>query len=112
MASPKIAVREETGTPAMDQIIAGDAQVLSSQLQALREKLFPPEAKKQLRRFSSGEAAKLIGVTDSYLRHLSTTGEGPEPEKTVGGRRAYTLEQIHSLRQHLAKAKASYMPTR
>lgn len=112
MASPNIAAREELGIPSMDQIIAGDAQILSSQLQALREKLFPPEAKKQLRRFSSGEAAKLIGVTDSYLRHLSATGEGPEPEKTAGGRRAYTLEQIHYLRQHLAKAKASYMPTR
>lgn len=112
MARSKIAMREKSGNPAMDEIIAGDAQTLSIQLQALREKLFPPEAKKQLRRFSSGEAAKLIGVTDSYLRHLSTTGESPEPEKTASGRRAYTLEQIHSLRQHLAKAKASYMPTR
>jgi chromosome partitioning protein len=112
MASPKIAIGDECAYPAMDQIIAGDAQILSGQLQALREKLFPPEAKKQLRRFSSGEAAKLIGVTDSYLRHLSTTGEGPEPEKTAGGRRAYTLQQIHSLRQHLAKGKSSYMPSR
>ncbi|MGO9768069.1 MAG: plasmid partitioning protein RepA [Roseiarcus sp.] len=112
MTSSKVAKREKPTTLAMDQIIAGDSQILSSQLQALREKLFPPEAKKVLRRFSSGEAAKLIGVTDSYLRHLSTTGEGPDPEKTTGGRRAYTLEQIHSLRQHLAKAKASYMPTR
>jgi chromosome partitioning protein len=112
MSSPKVATSEESSHLAMDQVIAGDAHILSSQLQALREKLFPPEAKKQLRRFSSGEAAKLIGVTDSYLRHLSTIGEGPEPEKTAGGRRAYTLDQIHALRQHLAKAKASYMPTR
>ncbi len=112
MTSRRAVKRESAVTPAMDQIIAGDAYVLSSQLQALREKLFPPEAKKQLRRFSSGEAAKLIGVTDSYLRHLSAMGDGPEPEKTAGGRRAYTLEQIHALRQHLAKAKASYSPTR
>lgn len=112
MPSPKDAMSEDSGNLSMDRIIAGDAHILSSQLQALREKLFPPEAKKQLRRFSSGEAAKLIGVTDSYLRHLSTIGEGPEPEKTVGGRRAYTLDQIHALRQHLAKAKASYLPTR
>lgn len=112
MATPKLATDEQLGPPSMDEIIAGDSQLLSSQLQALREKLFSPDAKKQLRRFSSGEAAKLIGVTDSYLRHLSTTGEGPEPEKTAGGRRAYTLDQIHALRQHLAKGKASYMPTR
>jgi chromosome partitioning protein len=98
--------------PAMDQVIANDARSLSANLQTLREKLFPPEAKKQLRRFSSGEAAKLIGVTDSYLRLLSTTGEGPTPETTTGGRRAYTLDQIHELRRHLAKAKPSYLPTR
>jgi len=97
---------------AIDEVISGDARALSANLQMLREKLFPPEAKKQLRKFSSGEAAKLIGVTDSYLRLLSTTGEGPAPEMTAGGRRAYTLEQIHELRKHLAKGKPSYMPTR
>ena len=98
--------------PVMDQVIAADARALSANLQLLRGKLFPPEAKKQLRRFSSGEAAKLIGVTDSYLRHLSATGDGPSPDVTSGGRRAYTLDQIHELRLHLSKAKASYMPTR
>lgn len=112
MTNPKTVRQQEETTWAMDQIIAGDAAALSAQLQALREKLFPPEAKKQLRRFSSGEAAKLIGVTDSYLRHLDGLGRGLDPEKTPGGRRAYTLEQIHALRQHLAKSKASYLPTR
>jgi chromosome partitioning protein len=33
---------------AMDQVIQGDARALSGQLQALREKLFAPEAKKDL----------------------------------------------------------------
>jgi chromosome partitioning protein len=112
MLGPKDANDPAMVAPAMDQVIAGDARALSSQLQWLREKLFPPEAQKQLRRFTSGEAAKLIGVTDSYLRHLSATGEGPIPEMTPGGRRAYTLEQIHELRRHLAKAKPSYIPTR
>lgn len=99
-------------SPAIDQIIASDARALSENMQLLREKLFPPEAKKQLRRFSSGEAAKLIGVTDSYLRHLSATGEGPSPATTNGGRRAYTLEQIHELRRFLARGRASYLPGR
>ncbi|MBM3653980.1 MAG: MerR family transcriptional regulator, partial [Alphaproteobacteria bacterium] len=112
MANPKTIRQQEEASWAMDQIIAGDAAALSAQLQALREKLFPPEAKKQLRRFTSGEAAKLIGVTDSYLRHLDGLGRGLDPEKTSGGRRAYTLEQIHALRQHLAKSKASYLPKR
>lgn len=96
----------------MDRLIASDAEALSSQLQALRAKLFPPEARKRLRRFTSGEAAKLIGVTDSYLRHLALDGEGPEPEKTAAGRRAYNLEQIHEIRRALARAKPSYLPIR
>src|SRR5829696_3306055 len=96
----------------MDRVIAGDAQALSSQLQMLRAKLYPPEARKQLRRFTSGEAARLIGVTDSYLRHLALGGEGPEPEKNAAGRRAYSLEQIHEIRRVLAKAKPAYLPTR
>jgi len=96
----------------MDRVIAGDAQALSSQLQTLRAKLYPPEARKQLRRFTSGEAARLIGVTDSYLRHLALGGEGPEPEKNAAGRRAYSLEQIHEIRRVLAKAKPAYLPTR
>src|SRR5271168_1157586 len=111
--SGKLKVEAPRGlTQAMDEVIAGDARALSGNLQMLREKLFPPEAKKQLRKFSSGEAAKLIGVTDSYLRLLSNTGEGPAPEMTAGGRRAYTLEQIHELRKHLAKGKPSYLPKR
>src|SRR5277367_2211756 len=97
---------------AIDEVISGDARALSANLQMLREKLFPPEAKKQLRKFSSGEAAKLIGVTDSYLRLLSNAGEGHTPEMTAGGRRAYALEQIHELRRHLSKAKPSYLPIR
>ena len=97
---------------AMDQVIQGDARALSGQLQALREKLFPPEAKKTLRRFSSSEAARLIGVTDSYLRHLAASGEGPSVDKTPHGRLSYSLEQIHAVRAHLAKAKPSYLPNR
>ena len=79
----------------VDALIANDAQLLSRQLHRLRQKLFPPEAKKELRRFSSGEAAKLLGVSDSYLRQLSLAGEGPTPGVGPGGRRQYTLSQIN-----------------
>ena len=44
----------------MDRVIQGDARALSGQLQALREELLPPEAKRDLAtRFSSSEAACL-----------------------------------------------------
>jgi chromosome partitioning protein len=89
------------GTP-IDSLIASDANILSSQLQSLRERIFPPASQKQLRRFTSGEAARLIRVSDSYLRQISLAGEGPKLDIGPGGRRLYTLEQINEVRQHLA----------
>jgi chromosome partitioning protein len=112
MASPKRAFPSQSNDFAMDQTIGADSQALSAQLQTLREKLFLPEAQKSLRRFSSGEAARLIGVTDSYLRHLAASSEGPSVDKTPQGRLSYSLTQIHALRSYLAKAKPSYLPIR
>lgn len=85
-----------------DRQIAADAELLSAQLAALRGRLFPPSAQKTLRPFTSGEAAKLIGVSDGYLRQLSISGEGPSPEIGSGGRRLYSLADVNALRQHLA----------
>jgi chromosome partitioning protein len=96
-----------------DQMIEQDARLLSGQLHALRQRLFPPAAQKALRTFSSGEAAEWIGISDAYLRQVSLAGDAPEPAKTTGGRRAYTLEQINDLRRTLSRAKAkSYLPGR
>lgn len=86
-----------------DEAIAADAKLLSEQLRGLRDRLFPPLAQKSLRSFTSGEAARLIGVSDGYLRQLSINGEGPQPETGVGGRRSYTLSDINALRHHLAE---------
>jgi chromosome partitioning protein len=44
--------------------------MLSARLQARRAQLFPPNARKKLRRFTSGETAELQGVKDAYLRKL------------------------------------------
>lgn len=101
-----------TGTQAFDQTIWEDSQALGSQLQVLRERLFPPEAKKELRTFSTAEAAKLIGLTESYIRNLASTEDGPIAEKRPPGRRRFTLEQVHALRHHLTKGKTSYVPWR
>jgi chromosome partitioning protein len=109
------------GRQPADLTIAADAQALSEQLKAMRERLFPPTASKTLRAFSSGEAAKLVGVSDGYLRQLSLAGEGPQPETGAGGRRFYSLADINALRHHLAdqalaKGNASkarsYLPRR
>lgn len=80
------------------KVIASDGAALSQELHALRQSLFPPASHKLLRSFSSGEAAKLIGIADGYLRQLSLGGKGPQPELGNGGRRSYTLDQINELR--------------
>ncbi|KQR69940.1 plasmid partitioning protein RepA [Rhizobium sp. Leaf341] len=94
--------KDEAPAPSADLTIAADASALSEQLKAMRERLFPPTSTKTLRPFSSGEAAKLIGVSDGYLRQLSLAGEGPQPETGVGGRRFYSLADINALRVHLS----------
>ena len=98
---------------AIHDLIARDAHELSAKLQAHRLKLFPPEARKTLRRFSSGEAAKLIGINDGYLRQLSLDGKGPAPEIGPAGRRSYTFENIQELRAYLeesGKQSRRYVP--
>lgn len=96
-----------------DDAIRADAQILSRELYNLRARLFPPSSSKQLRHFTSGEAATLIGVSDAYLRQLSIAGEGPLPCHVPGGRRSYALEQINDLRSYLsANNRREYRPTR
>lgn len=95
-------------------LIGNDGSALSHELNALRQTLFPPESQKVLRSFSSGEAAKLVGVADGYLRQLSLAGKGPQAETGAGGRRHYTLEQINELRELLDDAPRGkqYLPHR
>jgi chromosome partitioning protein len=94
--------RSERRTESVGEAIGLHASLLSSQLQAMSEALFPPVSKKTLRRFTSGEAARLMGVSDSTLRKMTLAGEGPMPETTGAGRRLYTLGQINEIRRHLA----------
>jgi chromosome partitioning protein len=112
---PTAAIRHDTKASSDDRISV-HARILSNQLQALREGLFPPESRKSLRKFTSGEAARLIGVSDSYLRQLSIDGIGPTPETNSSGRRSYTLAQINQLRLYLSETKPkdalSYLPRR
>ena len=85
-----------------DETIGAHAELLSSQLQALSQAMFPPTSQKTLRRFTSGEAARLMSVSDSTLRKMTLAGEGPQPETTSNGRRLYTLGQINEIRTLLA----------
>ncbi|MEO0743891.1 MAG: plasmid partitioning protein RepA [Pseudomonadota bacterium] len=99
----------------IDQLVGAHATVLSERLQAHRAQLFPPDARKNLRKFTSGEAARLLGVKDAYLRKLHLEGRGPEPEIRAAGRRYYTHDDIQALRtllEHGAKSPGTYLPGR
>ena len=112
MASPETQYHAQS---AIQDVIAHDARELSEKLRAHRLKLFPPSARKSLRRFASGEAAKLIGINDGYLRQLSLEGKGPQPETSTNGRRSYSCEDIQGLRAYLdasGKSARRYLPHR
>lgn len=114
LKSDRIESLNMSAKPRMTQVIAGDGAALSQELHALRQSLFPPTSQKVLRSFASGEAAKLIGIADGYLRQLSIGGKGPLPETSASGRRSFTLTQINELRQMLhetGKGK-EYLPWR
>ncbi len=92
--------------------------LLAAQLQALRSQLYPPEAKKSLKTFTSREAASMVGIAESTLRQMSLDGESAVPELhgKDNRRRAYTLAQINELREHLAhkrpKEALAFLPRR
>ncbi|TDQ60433.1 chromosome partitioning protein [Maritalea mobilis] len=92
------------------------AEMLSNQLQNLRERMYPPQAQKSLRRFMTPEVAKLTSISESSLRTLSIEGKGPTPERLENNHRAYTLEQINELRQYFAEKNPNdaltYLPHR
>lgn len=99
----------------IDKLVAAHAKKLSDRLHAHRSHLFPPNARKKLRSFTSGEVADLLGVTDAYLRKLNLDGKGPQPATGAGGRRLYSAEDIMELRHTLeagAKSPGTYLPWR
>lgn len=99
----------------LNSVIRQHSEWLATQLHQQRESLFPPDAKKEMRKFTSGEAAALLGVNDSYLRKLSLDGKGPSPELTAGNRRLYSAADIQALRHHLesnARKPGDYLPGR
>ncbi len=108
------AISPEDGQ-AIHELVGAHARTLSARLQAHRKQLFPPMAHKTLRRFTSGEAARLIGTDDSVLRRLSLAGKGPTVDVASNGRRSYSAEDIQGVRTYLdahGKGEKRYLPWR
>lgn len=99
----------------LNTVIRQHSEWLANQLHSQRESLFPPNAQKSMRKFTSGEAAALLGVNDSYLRKLHLDGKGPSPVLTPGNRRQYSAENIQELRvllEKTARKLGDYLPGR
>jgi chromosome partitioning protein len=104
-----------TPEDSLNQVIRYHSEWLAKQLHVQRESLFPPDASKQMRTFTSGEAASLLGINDSYLRKLHLEGKGPDPEVTQGNRRHYSAQDLLALRHLLektARKPGDYLPGR
>lgn len=65
---------------------------------------YPPDARREMRKFSSTEVAALLNVSEAYLRQIVQKEKGPAPEVTQNGRRMYSLDQVLELRLALAQS--------
>jgi len=101
-----LAIPTEAKERPEDKIVR-HAAVLSSQLQSLRERMYPPRAQKGLRHFMTHEVSKLTSIPESTLRTMSNEGKGPVPARLENNHRAYTLAQINDLRLMFATQKPS-----
>lgn len=92
-------------------------QEFSSKLELALQNLsiaqYPPDARREMRKFSSSEVASLLDVSEAYIRQIVLKDKGPSPEVTSNGRRMYSLEQILELRMALAeKGRKKWMNPR
>ncbi len=88
-------------SPTPNTTAGDDARLLEVKLREIAAVVFSPSETKSLRRFTSGEVSRILGVTDSRVRQLSPDLLVSSPEIAPGGRRLYTLADIHALRAHL-----------
>lgn len=88
----------------VDKIVR-HAGVLSGQLKDLRERMYPPQARKSLRKFMTNEVTRLTSIPESTLRTMDLEGKGPSPARLENNHRAYTLEKINELRRYFSEQK-------
>jgi chromosome partitioning protein len=97
-------VRPTQREKSSDRIVR-HATLLSGQLQDLRERMYPPEARKALRGFMTNEVSRLTSIPESTLKTMSIEGKGPLPSRLENNHRAYTLAQVNELRTLFAALK-------
>ena len=101
-----------TGNVTINAQIRANAETLSAALEHHMHTVFAPDARKELRLFSAGEAADLLDISTSFLRKLHFDGKIPDVHMTPGGRRHYSAENLSQIRHILeasAKTKGTYL---
>ncbi|MCF6431466.1 MULTISPECIES: plasmid partitioning protein RepA [unclassified Leisingera] len=96
----------------INQRIRENAESLSAALESHMLASFAPDARKELRLFSAGEAAEMLGISSSFLRKLHFDGKLPEVHTTPGGRRHYSAADLLEMRKILdaaAKTPGTYL---
>lgn len=73
-----------------------------------------PEKTKHLRRFAPGEVAAVLGISPGHLRNLVREPGFPSGEVGPGGRRSFSLPEIHAARRWLFETTGNprYAPRR
>ncbi len=74
--------------------IRENAEALSAALANHMLKAFAPDARKELRRFSAGETAQMLGISTSFLRKLHFDEKIAEVESTSGRHRHYSAQDV------------------
>ncbi|MDD9729208.1 plasmid partitioning protein RepA [Mameliella sp. AT18] len=95
--------------------IRENAESLASALEHHMLKSFAPDARKELRLFSAGEAADLLNISASFLRKLHFENRIPDVHTTPGGRRHYSAADLTIIRKMLednAKSPGAYLKGR
>ncbi|UWQ35534.1 plasmid partitioning protein RepA (plasmid) [Leisingera sp. M527] len=96
----------------INQRIRENAESLSAALESHMLASFAPDARKELRLFSAGEAAEMLGISSSFLRKLHFDGKLPGVHTTPGGRRHYSAADLLEMRKILdaaAKTPGTYL---
>ena len=104
-----------TGVRRIDEIIQENADRLAVALENHMRTSFMPDARKELRAFSAGEAAELLGIDPARLRKLHFDDKIPAVEADARGRRMYTAADLIGIRRSLeeqSRKRGTFLPGR
>ena len=103
------------GARRIDEIIQQNADRLAVALENHMRTSFMPDARKELRTFTSAEAAEFLGMDAARLRKLHFDGKIPEVEMDGRGRRLYSGASIVEMRRVLdaqSRKHGQFLPGR